>query len=90
MKWRMTMTVSLFLGGLLLNANQGALGKGHGDHRRGEPATKHPGANGNARWSADPNRGWVRAEERLEARRPSALSNRSSDKGKQKAKAKGY
>ncbi|MGH7830082.1 MAG: hypothetical protein ACREP8_07875 [Candidatus Binatia bacterium] len=44
-------------------------GKGHGPHRGGKAAAhmSHKGEeNTNAQWSADPERGWVRAEEQQE------------------------
>jgi len=49
-------------------------------------------ANGNAQWSADPTRGWIRADERRELRNASVPSKNSGDKGKPKVKtkAKGY
>jgi hypothetical protein len=61
-------------------------------NRHGGEAPTHMSRNGmthnNAQWSADPTRGWVRAEERHELKNPSVPSKHNSDKGKQKAKAK--
>ncbi|MGZ8465414.1 MAG: hypothetical protein ACXWXT_07715 [Candidatus Binatia bacterium] len=61
------------------------------NHRHDKAATQMSSkgtANHNAQWSADPTRGWVRAGERQELRKPSGAANR--DKAKQKTKGKGY
>lgn len=65
-------------------------------HQRGGQAGAHMSpkgsANGNPQWSADPTRGWIRAEERHEVRKAGVPSKNNTDKGKAKvkAKAKGY
>ena len=65
-------------------------------HRRGGQASAHMSpkgsANSNAQWSADPTRGWIRAEERHELKKAGAPSKNNADKGqaKVKTKAKGY
>lgn len=47
-------------------------------------------ANQNVQWSADPNRGWVRAAERQELPKANAAATTDRDKGKQKTKGKGH
>jgi len=49
-------------------------------------------ANSNAQWSADPTRGWVRANERHELTNTKVPSKNNGDKSKPKlkTKAKGY
>ena len=60
----------------------------HRDDKTATQMSSKRAANHNAQWSADPTRGWVRAAERKELRKPSVAANR--DKGKQKTKGKGY
>jgi len=61
-------------------------------NQRGGQASAHMSpkgsANSNAQWSADPTRGWIRANERHELRKTSAPKQSNTDKGKSKAKAK--
>ena len=62
------------------------------DHRGDKAATQMSSkgtANHNAQWSADPSRGWVRAEERQELPKANAAATTDRDKGKQKTKGKG-
>jgi hypothetical protein len=55
-------------------------GKGHSNYRGGQ-ANTHMSAKGlentNAQWSADPDRGWVRAEERHELQERSKTTTKS-------------
>jgi len=59
-------------------------------HRRDGQASIHMSpkgsANSNAQWSADPTRGWIRAEERHELRKANLPSKKTSARGKPKAK----
>ena len=95
MKPQKSTVVFLLLGALLFlprgQAEAGSQGKNLTRHRGGQ-ASAHMSpkgsANSNAQWSADPTRGWIRAEERHELKKTSVPSKNDSDKGKQKAKAK--
>ncbi len=67
-------------------------GKNSGNQRGGK-AAEHMSAKGaaytNAQWSADPERGWVRAEERhKQHENGGASSNTNQTNGKPKAKRK--
>jgi len=67
-------------------------GKNSGNQRGGK-AAEHMSAKGaantNAQWSADPERGWVRAEERhKQHENGGASSNTNQTNGKPKAKGK--
>lgn len=61
-------------------------------HRGGNAAdhmSEKGSANGNAQWSADPERGWVRADKRHELHEESGMqreTNRQFDKAKRKRK----
>jgi len=46
-------------------------------------------ANTNAQWSADPDRGWVRADERHKLNEKPGSSNPGKNQEKQKGKGKG-
>jgi hypothetical protein len=74
-------------------ATAASAGKGKG-HQRGGVAAEHMStkgaANTNAQWSADPERGWVRASERHELHQKGGSQTKTSEtKGKQKGKDKG-
>jgi len=61
-------------------------------HQRGGRASSHMSpqgsANSNAQWSADPTRGWIRADERHELRKAGVPSKNNTDRGKPKGKTK--
>jgi len=61
-------------------------------HQPGGQASAHlspkAGVNSNAQWSADPTRGWIRADERHELRKTRVPKQSNTDKGKSKVKAK--
>jgi len=61
-------------------------------HQRGGQASSHispqGNANSNAQWSADPTRGWIRADERHELRKAGVPSKNNTDRGKPKGKTK--
>jgi hypothetical protein len=67
-------------------------GKNSGNQRGGKAAehmSTKGAANTNAQWSADPERGWVRAEERhKQHENGGASSNTNETNGKPKAKGK--
>lgn len=69
-----------------------AAGKQIGSERGGKAAnhvSERGSTNGNAQWSADPERGWIRAENRQglhEQSHKSTETHRTSDKGKKKRK----
>jgi len=67
-------------------------GKNSGNQRGGKAAehmSTKGAANTNAQWSADPERGWVRAEERhKQHENGGASSNTNQTNGKPKAKGK--
>lgn len=67
----------------LADAGQGAKGSQRGGQAKSHMSSKGA-ANTNAQWSADPERGWVRAEERHQRREESAKKN----SGKHTAKGK--
>lgn len=85
--------VILFVGALGAAGHAMAAGKGNSD-RRGGKAAEHMSAKGaantNAQWSADPEKGWVRARERHELHEKKASATDTNlNKGKQKGKDKG-
>ena len=93
-----TYTVKFLLLGALLFGLSGlaaanSQAKNLANHRGGQ-ASDHMSpkgsANSNAQWSADPTRGWVRADERHELTKPSAPAKPEKQKQKYKAKAKGH
>jgi hypothetical protein len=60
-------------------------GQGNRSHRGGQTNSHKSGnANGNAQWAADPERGWVRANERQEPNE--ATGKAKQDRTKHKAK----
>jgi hypothetical protein len=64
--------------------------KGNGPAvNRGEKAKMNPKGkeNTNAQWSADPDRGWIRAEERHELQRRQGLGSSKQNRGKRITKA---
>ncbi len=69
-------------------------GEGKGNSaRRGGKAGSHMSSKGlentNAQWSADPDRGWIRSDERHELRNQRQATPRSKqDRGKQKGQSK--
>ena len=68
-----------------------AAGKNAASHHRGQAAahmSSSASVNNNAQWSADPARGWVRAEQRHELNKPSAPAKSAIAKEKQSAKPK--
>ncbi len=61
------------------------------NHRGGKASTQMSSkgtANHNVQWSADPNRGWVRAEERQDLPKAGAAAKTDRDKGKSKTNGK--
>jgi hypothetical protein len=56
----------------------------HGEKAKMSPKGKE---NTNAQWSADPDRGWIRAEERHELQRRQGLGSSKQNRGKQITKA---
>ena len=99
MKAQKSTVVLMLLGALHFGLSGQAAASGQGKkstHHRGGQANAHMSpkgsANSNAQWSADPTRGWIRADERRELRNASVPSKNSGDKGKPKVKtkAKGY
>ena len=75
------MALTALLGSFTGPAFGAAAGKGgNSEHRKGAEHMSGKGrVNTNAQWSADPDRGWVRAEERHKLRE----KNDSSDRVKQ-------
>ena len=99
MKAQKSTVVFMLLGALQFGLSSQAAANGPGKkstHQRGGHASAHMSpkgsANSNAQWSADPARGWIRADERHELRNASIPATNNSGKGKAKvkAKAKGY
>lgn len=91
--------VFLLVGELLLGLSGQAGASGQGkistNHRGGQAAAQMSpkgSANSNAQWSADPTRGWIRANERHELKKANLPAKNNADKGKTKAneKTKGY
>ena len=67
------------------NAGQGDKGSNRGGQASSHMSSKGA-ANSNAQWSADPERGWVRAEERQLHQDESQATRKSKEnRGKQKA-----
>ena len=99
MKAQKSTVVLMLLGALQFGLSSQAAANGQGKrptHHGGGQASAHRSpkgsANSNAQWSADPTRGWVRADERHELRnaRVPSKNNGDKDKPKVKTKAKGY
>ncbi|HXF77174.1 MAG TPA: hypothetical protein VNN13_13825 [Methylomirabilota bacterium] len=87
--------VILFVGALGASAASPAMAEGKGNDRRGGKAAAHMSskgaANTNAQWSADPEKGWVRANERHELHKSKASSPKANPgKAKQKGKGKEF
>ena len=91
--------VLLFSGALLFALNTQAAANGKGKNSAGHPggqAAAHMSnagsVNNNAQWSADPTRGWVRADQRQKPSEASApaKSNVVKPKLNPKVKARGY
>ena len=87
--------VSTFLGALLLGLSDHAAAAGQGitsaNHSRNQAAAHTSNSarvNNNAQWSADPTRGWVRAEERQELKKSSVTAKSTVEKQKNNPKAK--
>ena len=90
--------VFLLMGALLLGLSGHAGGMGQvkiSTNHRGGQASAHMNpkgsTNSNAQWSADPTRGWIRADERHELRKANPPANNMPDKAKNvpdKGKAK--
>ena len=75
------------------NSRAAATGPGKSfTNQRGGQASAHMSAKGsansNAQWSADPTRGWIRADERHDLSKTNARTQNKSDKEKPKANAK--
>jgi len=67
------------------NAGQDDKGSNRGGQANSHMSSKGS-ANSNAQWSADPERGWVRADERHQRQDESqAMSKSKQNRGKQKA-----
>ena len=88
--------LAVLLLGLLqfaFNSRAAAAGTGKNlNNHRGGQASAHMSpdgsANSNAQWSADPSRGWIRANERHELSKTNMPTQNKSDKVKPKAKSK--
>jgi hypothetical protein len=85
----------LLLGGLLFGlsglagaASQAQSSTNHLGGQAGTHMSPKGSANSNAQWSADPTRGWIRAEERHELRKARVPSKNNADRGKPKVKTK--
>jgi hypothetical protein len=85
-------SVVALLGNFTTSAFGAAAGKGGVNHRGGradERMSAKGAANTNAQWSADPDRGWVRADERHKLNEKPGSSNPGKNQEKQKGKGKG-
>jgi len=87
----LVIAVAAFLGNGLDLAAGAAAGKA-GITQRGKMALEHMSTKGtlnnNAQWSADPDRGWVRADERHRLREKTGTGNEVKNSEKQKGKGK--
>ena len=99
MKAQKCLLVYLTMGALLLGRSGQAEATGQAKlstNHRGGQASAHMSpkgsTNSNAQWSADPTRGWIRADERHELKKANPPAKNNTDKGKTKAKenVKGY
>jgi hypothetical protein len=86
----------IFLAALLINVTPSAFGAAAGKGRvnprggrAGERMSEKGAANTNAQWSADPDRGWVRADERHKLNEKPGSSKAGKNHDKQKGKEKG-
>jgi len=81
------------IAGALLSSASDTAGKNNASQRGGNAAvhmSSKGSANTNAQWSADPEKGWVRASERHELQQKNGSSGKANEnKGKQKGKDKG-
>lgn len=89
------LAIALLMTGLIFAVANSAEGKNLGNrlpgHHGGKAAghmSRHGLSNGNAQWSADPSRGWVRAQERHEPRRAGKVPALNGDKGHYRAQGK--
>ena len=85
-------SVVALLGNVTSPAFGAAAGKGGVNQRggrAGERMSEKGAANTNAQWSADPDRGWVRADERHKLNEKPDSSNPGKNHEKQKGKGKG-
>ena len=89
------LTVMALMGNPTGSAFGAAAGKGIANQRGGkavEQMSTKGASNTNAQWSADPEHGWIRADERhklsQKADPPKAVKNNEPQKGKPKAKKK--
>ncbi len=85
-------SVAALLGNVTRPACGAAAGKDGVNHRGGrasERMSEKGSANTNAQWSADPDRGWVRADERHKLNEKPGSSNPGKNHEKQKGKGKG-
>jgi len=88
---------AVILGALVTTAGDTAMAAGAGKNsgnQRGGKAAEHMSSKGatntNAQWSADPEKGWVRASERHELQQKNGSPAKANEnKGKQKGKDKG-
>jgi hypothetical protein len=85
-------SVAALLGNFSAAAFGAAAGKGSVNQRGGravEQMSAKGASNTNAQWSADPDRGWVRADERHKLNEKARSSNSVKNNEKQKGKGKG-
>ena len=95
MKAQKNLTIITFLGALFVGLSDHAAATGQGNsavsYSRNQ-ATAHTSnsasVNNNAQWSADPTRGWVRAEERHDLKKSSLPAKSTVDKPKKTPKTK--
>jgi hypothetical protein len=84
-------TVTSLLGGVASSALAAGAGKGGANQRGGKAGEHRSGRaseNSNAQWSADPDRGWVRANERRSRDNNDPAERGKQNNGKQKGKGK--
>ena len=89
--------VAAIAGALVSSASDTAMAASAGKNnasQHGGNAAEHMSSKGsgntNAQWSADPEKGWVRASERHELQQKNGSSGKANEnKGKQKGKDKG-
>lgn len=84
--------LSVLLGARMQTAEAASPGKGNGNQRGGKAGERMSDkgvANNNGQWSADPERGWVRAEERHKTHDERHNTTDQNKKGNGKAKGKG-
>lgn len=83
--------VSTLMGNFTSFAAGAAVGKSSANQRGGkavEQMSTKGGLNTNAQWSADPDRGWIRADERHKLKEKAAPANGTKNNEHQKAKGK--